>query len=89
MLSARAACSRSCDVVALRSTLVLIYFNFSLVDVLHRALRRTTVHSKCVFINVLRRTLRRAMIPFKFIFIKVLRHALRRTMIRLNAVLLT
>jgi hypothetical protein len=50
--SARAACSRACDVVALRSTLVLIHFNFSLVDVLRRALHRATVHSKFVFINV-------------------------------------
>jgi hypothetical protein len=30
-------------VVALRLTLVLIYFNFSLVDVLRRALRRATI----------------------------------------------
>jgi hypothetical protein len=49
-------------VVALRSTLVLIHFNFSLVDVLRRALHRATVHSKFVFINVLRRALRRATI---------------------------
>jgi hypothetical protein len=42
-------------VVALRLTLILIYFNFGLVDVLCRALRRTTVHSKSVFINMLRR----------------------------------
>jgi hypothetical protein len=65
-------------VVARRSTLVLIHFNFSLVD----ALRRATVHSKFVFINVLCRALRRAMIHFKFIFIKVLHRVLRRATIR-------
>jgi hypothetical protein len=64
---ARAACSRACDVVALRSTLVLIHFNFSLVDVLRHALRHAT---------------KRTMILFKFIFIKVLRRALRRVTIR-------
>jgi hypothetical protein len=69
-------------VVVRRSTLVLIHFNFSLVDVLRRALCRATVHSKFVFINVLRRALRRAMIHFKFIFIKVLCRALRRATIR-------
>jgi hypothetical protein len=55
-------------VVALRSTLVLIHFNFSLVDVLRRALRRATVHSKFVLFNVLRRTLRRAMILLIYIY---------------------
>jgi hypothetical protein len=42
-------------VVALRLTLVLIYFYFGLVDVLRRALRHATVHSKFVFINMLHR----------------------------------
>jgi hypothetical protein len=51
-------------VVAQRSTLVLIHLNFSLVDVLRRALRRATVHSKFVFINKLCRALRRATIHF-------------------------
>jgi hypothetical protein len=69
-------------VVARRSTFVLTHVNFSLVDVLRRALRRATVHSKFVFINVLRRALRRATIHFKFIFIKVLCRALCRATIR-------
>jgi hypothetical protein len=79
---ARVACSRACDVVALRSTLILIHFNFSLVEVLRCALRRAMVHSEFIFINVLRRVLRHAMILFKFIFIKVLCRALRRATIR-------
>jgi hypothetical protein len=65
-------------VVAQCSTLVLIHFNFSLVDVLHCALRHATVYSKFVFINVLRR----ATIYFKFIFIKALHRALRCATIR-------
>jgi hypothetical protein len=69
-------------VVARRSTLVLIHFNFSLVDMLRRALSRATVHSKFIFINVLYRALRRATIHFKFIFIKVLCRVLRRATIR-------
>jgi hypothetical protein len=71
---ARFACPRHAQralvratVVALRS-LILIYFNFGLVDVLHRALRRMTVHSKFVFINMLRRALRRAMILLIYIY---------------------
>jgi hypothetical protein len=55
-------------VVALRLTLILIYFNFGLVDVLHRALRRATVHSKFVFINMLCRALRRTMILLIYIY---------------------
>jgi hypothetical protein len=55
-------------VVALRLTLVVIYFNFGLVDVLGRALRRATVHSKFVFINMLRRALRRATILLIYIY---------------------
>jgi hypothetical protein len=55
-------------IVALRLTLVQIYFNFGLVDVLRRALRHTTVHSKFVFINMLRRTLRRATILLIYIY---------------------
>jgi hypothetical protein len=57
-------------VVALRLTLVLIYFNFSLVDVLRRALRRATVHSKFVFINMLCRALRRATILLIYFLLK-------------------
>jgi hypothetical protein len=79
---ARFACPRHAQralaraiVVARRSTLILIHFNFSLVNVLRCALRRATVHSKFVFINVLRRALRRTTILFKFIFIMVLRRA--------------
>jgi hypothetical protein len=58
----------SVTVVALLLTLVLIHFNFSLVDVLRRALRRATVHSKFVFINMLRRALRRATILLIYIY---------------------
>jgi hypothetical protein len=55
-------------IVALRLTLVLIYFNFSLVDVLHRALHRATVHSKFVFINMLCRALCRVTILLIYIY---------------------
>jgi hypothetical protein len=55
-------------IVELRSTLVLIHFNFSLVDVLRRTLRRVTVHFKFVLFNVLRRTLRRATILLIYIY---------------------
>jgi hypothetical protein len=55
-------------VVALRLTLVLIYFNFGLVDVLRRALHRATVHSKFVFINMLRGALHGAMILLIYIY---------------------
>jgi hypothetical protein len=55
-------------VVALRLTLILIYFNFGLVYVLRRALRHATVHSKFVFINMLRRSLRRAAILLIYIY---------------------
>jgi hypothetical protein len=64
--------------VARRSTLSLIYFNFSLVDVLHRALRRATIHSKFIFINELCRALRRATFHFKFSSVDVCRRAFRR-----------
>jgi hypothetical protein len=60
---ARFACHRHAQralaraiVVALRSTLVLIHFNFNLVNVL----RRATSHSKSVFINVMCHAFRRA-----------------------------
>jgi hypothetical protein len=66
--SARAACSRAATVATLRLTLVLIHFNFSLVDVLRRALRRTKVRSKFVCIKVLRRALRRATILLIYIY---------------------
>jgi hypothetical protein len=66
---ARFACPRHTQralaratVVALRSTLVLIHFNFNLVNVLCRALHRAKSHSKSVFINVLCRAFRRTMI---------------------------
>ena len=65
-------------VVVRRSTLSLIYFNFSLVDVLRRALRRAAIHSKFIFINELCRTLRRAMFRFKFSSVDVCRRAFRR-----------
>jgi hypothetical protein len=78
--SARAACSRACD----HSRAAFNpRFNCCLVNVLRRALRRTTVHSNFIFINVLRRALRRATILFKFIFINVLRRTLRRATILL------
>ena len=55
-------------VVVLRLTLVLICFNFGLVDVLRRALRRATVHSKFVFINMLCRALHRVTILLIYIY---------------------
>jgi hypothetical protein len=66
-------------VVVRRSTLSLIHFNFSLVDVLRRALRRVTIHFKFILINVLCRALCRATIQFKFIFVNDLCRALHRT----------
>jgi hypothetical protein len=66
---ARFACPRHAQrafaratVLALRSTLVLIHFNFNLVNVLRHVLRRATSHSKSVFINVLCHAFRRATI---------------------------
>jgi hypothetical protein len=59
----------------MHSTLiVLIHFNFSLVDVLRRALHRAMVHSNFIFINVLRR----ATICFKYSFVDVSHRAFRR-----------
>jgi hypothetical protein len=55
-------------IVALRLTLVLIYFNFGLVDVLRQGFRRMTVHSKFVFINMLCCALRRTMILLIYIY---------------------
>jgi hypothetical protein len=69
-------------VVARRSTLSLIHFNFSLVDVLRRALRRAMIHFKFILINVLCHVLRRATIQFKFIFVNDLCRALRRATFR-------
>jgi hypothetical protein len=65
-------------IVVRRSTLSLIHFNFSLVDVLRRVLRRATIHFKFILINVLRR----ATIHFKFIIINVLCRALCRATIQ-------
>jgi hypothetical protein len=71
-----------------RTTLSLIYFNFSLVDVLCRVLHRMTIHFKFILINVLCRALRRVTIQFKFIFVNGLCRALRRVTFRfkLNSV---
>jgi hypothetical protein len=79
----RAACShaRNCSCAAFDSQLYL-FFNFSLVDVLRRTLRRTAIHFKFIFINVLCRALCCTTIQFKFIFVNDLCRALRRTTFR-------
>jgi hypothetical protein len=79
----RAACSRArnCSCAAFDSQLYL-FFNFSLVDVLRRALRRATIRFKFIFINVLCRALRGATIQFNFIFVNDLCRALRRATFR-------
>jgi hypothetical protein len=67
-------------VVVRRSTLSLIHFNFSLVDVL----RRATIHSKFIFINELCRALRRATFRFKFSSVDVYRRAFRRATLNVS-----
>jgi hypothetical protein len=54
------------------------FFNFSLVDVLCRALRRATIQFKFIFVNDLCRALRRATFRFKFSSVDVCRRAFRR-----------
>jgi hypothetical protein len=62
----------------------LISFNFGLIDVLCRTLRRATIYLKFRFISVLRRALRRAMTYFNFRFISVLHRMLRRATVHLK-----
>jgi hypothetical protein len=69
-------------VVARHSNLSLINFNFSLVNVLRRALCRATIHFKFIFINVLHHAPRRTTIQFKFIFVNDLCRTLRRATVR-------
>jgi hypothetical protein len=57
------------------------FFNFSLVDVLRRALRHATIHFKFIFINELCRALRRTTFHFKFGFDDVCHRAFRRVML--------
>jgi hypothetical protein len=73
----RAACSRARNYSCATFDFQLYPFsNFSLVDVLRRALRRATIQFKFIFINVLCHALRRATIQFKFIFVNDLCRAL-------------
>jgi hypothetical protein len=58
----------------------LISFKFCLINVLRRALRRTSIYLKFGFISVLRR----AMIYFNFRFISMLRRTLRRATVHLQ-----
>jgi hypothetical protein len=51
------------------------FFNFSLVDVLCRALRRVTIHFKFIFINDLCRAIHRATFRLKFSSVDVCRRA--------------
>jgi hypothetical protein len=75
----RASCSRARNYCCATFNFQLYpFFNFSLVDVLRRALRHATIQFKFIFINVLCRALRRATIQFKFIFVNDLCRALRR-----------
>jgi hypothetical protein len=85
------ACSRRAQrvpthvtIVARRSTLSLIHFNFSLVDVLRRALHRATIHSKFIFVNELCRALRRTTFRFKFSSVDVCCRAFRRAMLNVS-----
>jgi hypothetical protein len=68
--------ARNCSCVAFDIQLNP-FFNFSLVDVLCRALRRATIHFKFTFVNDLCRALRRAMFCLKFSSVDVCRHAFR------------
>jgi hypothetical protein len=79
----RAACSRArnCSCTAFNFQLDP-FFNFSLVDVPRRALRRATIQFKFIFIKVLCRALHRVTIQFKFIFVNDLCRALRRATFR-------
>jgi hypothetical protein len=62
----------------------LISFNFGLINVLCRTLRRATIYLKFRFISMLRRALRRAMTYFNFKFISVLHRVLRRVTVHLK-----
>jgi hypothetical protein len=63
---ARAAHSRARDRSCVMFNFGLFNFKFGLVDVLHRALRRATIHFKFTFTHVLCRTLCRVTIHFNF-----------------------
>jgi hypothetical protein len=75
----RAACSRArnCSCAAFDFQLYP-FFNFSLVDVLCRGLRRTTIQFKFIFVNDLCRALRRAIFRFKFSLVDICHRAFRR-----------
>jgi hypothetical protein len=62
----------------------MIPFNFSLVHVCCRALRRATVRSKFILTRALRRVLRRATSCFNFSLDRVCCRALRRVTILLT-----
>jgi hypothetical protein len=76
---ARAAClrARNCSCAAFDFQLYP-FFNFSLVDVLCRALRRATIQFKFIFVYDLCRALRRATFHFKSSSVDVCRCAFRR-----------
>jgi hypothetical protein len=80
----RAQRVRTPDCVVRRLTFSLIHFNFSLVDVLHRALHRTMIHFRFIFINELCRALRRATFHFKFSSTGVCRRAFRRATLNVS-----
>jgi hypothetical protein len=60
------------------------FFNYSLVDVLRRALRRAMIHFKFIFINELCRALRHAMFRFKFSSVDVCRRVFRRATLNVS-----
>jgi hypothetical protein len=82
-LASRAPVARDCSGTAFNFQLNP-FFNFSLVDVPCRALRRTTIHFKFIFINDLCCALRRATFRLKFKSVDVSRRAFRRAMLNIS-----
>jgi hypothetical protein len=60
------------------------FFNFSLVDVLCRALRRATIQFKFILVNDRCRALRRVTFRFKFSSVDVCRRAFRLAMLNVS-----
>jgi hypothetical protein len=75
------ACDCSCAVFDFQFN---PFLNFSLVDVLRRALRRATIHFNFIFINELCRAFCCATFRFKFSSVDVCRHAFHRATLNVS-----
>jgi hypothetical protein len=82
---ARAACSRAGDYSCVAFDFQLNpFFNFSLVDVLCRTLRRATIYFKFIFINDLCRVLRRTTFRLKFKSVDISHRVFRRATLNVS-----